>query len=482
VKRVLYCSDEDELPSQLPKQTFIKNGLRSNYYKTKTDANSKSTRLIFHFSSKKKHLSIFFSNKNRLERRRRQSSGSLPPFYTGIFESDDDPSPYIDYCLPYDIHWFGQQKAKQSTVISSSSPLPSSTSIFPHKKKKSSQPKQKQPLPYKKILRNVYTDQIRQNLLSSYSAETAPVCDCKPSETCEDGACFNRKIFTECLPNCACGIYINQNSSFNNFNFLGPKCSNQKIRKNQWCKHIETFDTTKYGQGVRSTASIPRGTFLCEYVGEIITDEKFHERMTNVYSKDEHHYTMKLTQNLVIDAYRMGSIARFANHSCLPNCEIQKWTVDGLQRMCIFSSRSIKAGEEITYDYNFQCFNSQAQQPCYCESSKCRGTIGAKQQASPSTTNNNNNHHPSPTTVQKLTQREKRMVLQSSIFLLRNLRQIKEKQELRKRNDHKQKQQTDKQSTIALFYPQNYYHSNGSNNKSTLVSLRKTPKLAHKGK
>ncbi|CAF4552163.1 unnamed protein product, partial [Rotaria magnacalcarata] len=66
---------------------------------------------------------------------------------------------------------------------------------------------------------------------------------------------------------------------------------------------------------------------------------------------------MKLTQNLVIDAYRMGSIARFANHSCSPNCEFQKWTVDGLQRMCMFSLRPIKAGEELTYDYNFECFN-----------------------------------------------------------------------------------------------------------------------------
>jgi SET domain-containing protein len=178
----------------------------------------------------------------------------------------------------------------------------------------------------------------------------------------------------------------------------------------------------------------------------------------------------------------MGSIARFANHSCLPNCEIQKWTVDGLQRMCIFSARPIKAGEEITYDYNFQCFNSEAQQPCYCESSKCRGTIGAKQQtSSPSLTNNNtNNHH--ATTAQKLTQREKRMVLQSSIFLFRNLRRIKEKQELRRKNSNKQKQQTDKQSAITLFYPQNFYHSNGSNNKSTIASLRKTPKLTHKGK
>ena len=42
-----YSSDEDILPDELPKQTFIKNGLRSNYYKTTTDPDSQSIRFAF---------------------------------------------------------------------------------------------------------------------------------------------------------------------------------------------------------------------------------------------------------------------------------------------------------------------------------------------------------------------------------------------------------------------------------------------------
>ena len=248
---------------------------------------------------------------------------------------------------------------------------------------------------------------------------------------------------------------------------------------------MEVFDTSKYGQGLRTTSNIPKGTFLCEYVGEVITEEKFYERMTNLYSKDEHHYAMKLTQNYVIDAYRMGSVARFANHSCSPNCEFQKWTVDGLHHMCLFSSRTVKAGEELTYDYNFQCFNLQSQQPCYCESPKCRGSIGAKQtspSSATSTAGTNNNHHPLNVNMQRLTQREKRTILRSSIFLLRNLRRIKEKRDLSKKNGtNKFKRQTDKQSNMSLFFAQNYYHPNGFNHKPTLTSLRKSLKLAHKG-
>lgn len=265
------------------------------------------------------------------------------------------------------------------------------------------------------------------------------------------------------------------------FFLLGTKCTNQKIRKTQWFKHLEIFDTGKYGEGLRTTASIPKGTFLCEYAGEIITDEKFQDRMINLYSKDEHHYTMKLTQNLVIDAYRMGSIARFANHSCSPNCEFEKWTVDGLPRMCMFTLRSIKPGEELTYDYNFKSFNLQSQQICYCESTKCRGKIGTKQQTTTSSSDTTDNHS-SVSTIQKLTQREKRLISQSSIFLLRNLRKIKTKQQLTQTNHKKLTIQTDKPSILTNFYAQNYYHSNTINHRSTLSSLRKTPKITHKGK
>ena len=48
---------------------------------------------------------------------------------------------------------------------------------------------------------------------------------------------------------------------------------------------------------------------------------------------------------------------RFVNHSCEPNCEMQKWSVNGLFRMALFALREIKAHEELSYDYNFSLFN-----------------------------------------------------------------------------------------------------------------------------
>ena len=41
-----------------------------------------------------------------------------------------------------------------------------------------------------------------------------------------------------------------------------------------------------------------------------------------------------------------GNVARFINHSCDPNCYVQKWHVCGEMRIGIFARRDIPAGEE----------------------------------------------------------------------------------------------------------------------------------------
>lgn len=67
--------------------------------------------------------------------------------------------------------------------------------------------------------------------------------------------------------------------------------------------------------------------FICEYLGEVVSEEEFRRRMTEDYSTSNHHYCLNLDSGTVIDGYRMGNISRFVNHSCQPNCEMQKWYV-----------------------------------------------------------------------------------------------------------------------------------------------------------
>ena len=68
----------------------------------------------------------------------------------------------------------------------------------------------------------------------------------------------------------------------------------------------------------------------------------------------------------------MGNECRFVNHSCEPNCEMQKWNVKGEFRMALFALRDIQHNEELTYDYNFSLFNPLEGQTCCCGSVNCR--------------------------------------------------------------------------------------------------------------
>lgn len=92
---------------------------------------------------------------------------------------------------------------------------------------------------------------------------------------------------------------------------------------------------------------------------------------------------MSFDQNMIIDATR-GSIARFVNHSCEPNCKMVKWMVGGTPRMALFAGeKPIMTGAELTYDYNFDPFSAKNVQSCRCGSSICRGVLGPRPKDQP---------------------------------------------------------------------------------------------------
>jgi len=67
------------------------------------------------------------------------------------------------------------------------------------------------------------------------------------------------------------------------------------------------------------------GTFIMEYVGEVLDYRAFKCR-TRRYAREnyEHHYFMALSADEVIDAAKKGNVSRFINHCCDPNAETQK--------------------------------------------------------------------------------------------------------------------------------------------------------------
>ncbi|XP_067641503.1 histone-lysine N-methyltransferase Set2 [Eurosta solidaginis] len=192
------------------------------------------------------------------------------------------------------------------------------------------------------------------------------LCDCflttEEEERGELGCgedCLNRLLMIECGPDCN----------------VKYRCTNKRFQKTL-CSPCRVFRTEKKGFGIMADIEILPGEFIMEYVGEVINGDEFEQRRT-AYSldKNRHYYFMALRSDAVIDATIKGNISRFINHSCDPNAETQKWTVNGELRIGFFSRKSIMPGEEITFDYQYQRYGREAQR-CYCEAPNCLGWIG----------------------------------------------------------------------------------------------------------
>ncbi|KAL6655791.1 hypothetical protein ACP70R_006617 [Stipagrostis hirtigluma subsp. patula] len=117
-------------------------------------------------------------------------------------------------------------------------------------------------------------------------------------------------------------------------------------------RHSFLILTEKCGFGLVAEDEIKKGEFIIEYVGEVIDDKACEQRLWHRRRLgDTNFYLCEVSSNMVIDATNKGNMSRYINHSCEPNSEMQKWTVDGETRVGIFALRDIKKGEELTYDY-----------------------------------------------------------------------------------------------------------------------------------
>ncbi|KAL8906392.1 MAG: hypothetical protein Q9207_002053 [Kuettlingeria erythrocarpa] len=196
-------------------------------------------------------------------------------------------------------------------------------------------------------------------------------CVCSPEDGC-DHDCLNRHMFYECDDNnCNVGAEHCQNRAFEGLKQRHKKGGIYNIG-------VEVIKTADRGYGVRSNRTFEPNQIIVEYTGEIITQDECDERMENRYKDNECFYLMEFDQKMILDATR-GSIARFINHSCEPNCEMIKMTVAGKPRMALFAGENgIMTGEELTYDYNFNPYSVKNVQQCRCGAPSCRGVLGPK--------------------------------------------------------------------------------------------------------
>ncbi|KAL4805981.1 hypothetical protein BDV18DRAFT_140258 [Aspergillus unguis] len=202
--------------------------------------------------------------------------------------------------------------------------------------------------------------------------EHAMECDC-PEEwdssssinrACgEDSDCINRATKIECMGDCGCG----------------PDCQNQRFQKREYAR-VAVIKTEKKGYGLRAEENLRPNQFIFEYVGEVINEGLFHRRMRQYDGEGiKHFYFMSLSKGEFVDATKKGNLGRFCNHSCNPNCYVDKWVVGEKLRMGIFAERHIQAGEELVFNYNVDRYGADPQ-PCYCGEPNCTGFIGGKTQ------------------------------------------------------------------------------------------------------
>ncbi|KAL7539330.1 hypothetical protein ACHAXR_010595, partial [Thalassiosira sp. AJA248-18] len=121
---------------------------------------------------------------------------------------------------------------------------------------------------------------------------------------------------------------------------------------------VQIIHDENFGFSVKTLASMPRHTIIGEYLGEIVTMEQSGQSNSDslmvLLDTGDH------TTSLILDPTRAGNITRFIsginNRSLMSkrkaNVRTRRFFIDGVVRVCLFTSRRVEAGEILNYDYN----------------------------------------------------------------------------------------------------------------------------------
>ena len=133
-----------------------------------------------------------------------------------------------------------------------------------------------------------------------------------------------------------------------------------------------------HGSGIFATKNIKKNTKIIEYIGEKILKSEGNKRSEKRLKKYLNSsitgsvYIFELNKRYDIDGSPYYNKARYINHSCNPNCEVE--IIDN--RIWISSIKNIKKGEELSYDYGYEFDKDDFRDHiCKCNSKNCIGFI-----------------------------------------------------------------------------------------------------------
>lgn len=115
---------------------------------------------------------------------------------------------------------------------------------------------------------------------------------------------------------------------------------------------------SRTGLGLFATAPIEKGALIARYWGRRVPSKT----ADDINSK----YLFEINSRWTIDGANRRNVARYINHSCKPNAEPD--IIKG--KILIHAKKSIAPGEEITYNYGKNYFETFIE-PVGCKCAKC---------------------------------------------------------------------------------------------------------------
>ncbi|CAF4962026.1 unnamed protein product, partial [Rotaria sp. Silwood1] len=152
-------------------------------------------------------------------------------------------------------------------------------------------------------------------------------------------------------------------------------CSNRLVQQGLFV-HLQLFKDKLKGWGLRALHDLPRGTFICEYIGELLTSDQGHERAQSI--DDKYQTSLDLVKQVryeinnedgddgdidddddepyVIDGSLFSNLGKYFNHSCEPNMFIQNVFIEShdlhFPNLALFTRTHVKAGQDFFHSIN----------------------------------------------------------------------------------------------------------------------------------
>lgn len=127
---------------------------------------------------------------------------------------------------------------------------------------------------------------------------------------------------------------------------LGAEADSLRFNALKKRKKPVRFDRSAiHNWGLFAMENIAASDMIIEYVGEKIRQAVADNREERyLKSGIGSSYLFRIDENTVIDATKKGGIARFINHSCMPNCTAKIIKAEGSKRIVIYALRDIALG------------------------------------------------------------------------------------------------------------------------------------------